>query len=153
IIQKDHYLYTITTGSKVLHKIQVAPGFKDSELYVGDFVRLHWEDSECYIDLLYERKNAITKASSNVAKSYHVHSYEQILATNVDQLFIMIATDQRFTLSKFERYMLIFNQKNLQLNILISKADDEEKTLEMIKTISLHHPKVKIRPVSMYHKE
>lgn len=153
IIQKDHYLYTVTTGNKVLRKIQVAPGFKDCELYVGDFVGLHWEGGEFYIDQLYERKNAITKASSHAAKSYHVHSYEQILATNVDQLFIMIASDQRFTLSKFERYMLIFNQKNLQLNILLSKADDEEKTLEIIKTISLHYPKVKIRPVSIYHKK
>lgn len=150
IIQKNNNLYTIATINRIIPKVKVANKFSDESFYVGDFVVYHFHDNDYYLEKLLERKNIISKASSHAAKSYHVHSYEQILATNVDQLYIVIAADQRFTLSKLERYLMTFNQENLELNILLSKADYIEEAKEIIEIIHATYPEVKITPVSIY---
>ncbi|MDW0117010.1 ribosome small subunit-dependent GTPase A [Sporosarcina thermotolerans] len=153
VIQKNNHLYTIATIDKIIPRVKVAHKLTDKDFYVGDFVMFNWQDDDYYLEELLQRKNVISKASSHAAKSYHVKSYEQILATNVDQLYILIAADQRFTLSKLERYLMTFNQEKLELNILISKADYIEETKEIIETIHSNYPKVKITSVSMHQGE
>lgn len=60
-------------------------------------------------------------------KSYHERKDEQILATNVDRIFILIVADQKFTIGKFERYILTFKNDMNDLNIIITKSDYEDK--------------------------
>ncbi|SHF60294.1 ribosome small subunit-dependent GTPase A [Ornithinibacillus halophilus] len=153
IIMKNNYLYTVATMDQIISQVKVAHKISEWEFYVGDFVMLNREDGDYYLEKLLERKNVISKASSYAAKSYHVHSYEQILATNIDQLYIMIAADQRFTLSKLERYLMTFNQENMDLNILITKADYIEETIQIMESIHSTYPKLKITPVSMYQQD
>lgn len=153
VIQKNNHLYTIATLEQIIFQVSVAHKRIDKDFYVGDFVLFNQQGDEYVLEELLERENIISKASSHAAKSYHVSSYEQILATNVDQLYIVIAADQRFTLSKFERYMMTFHQEHVELAILLSKADYEEETREIIETIHLSYPDVKIMPVSMHKPE
>lgn len=153
IIQKNSHLYTIATVDKIIPRVKIDHKLIEKEFYVGDFVVFNWQMDDYYVEELLERKNVISKASSHAAKSYHVSSYEQILATNVDQLYIVIAADQRFTLSKFERYLMTFNQDNLELNILLSKADFLEETIKIQEIIHSSYPKVKIMSVSVQHSE
>ncbi|MET3557368.1 hypothetical protein ABID29_000477 [Streptococcus rupicaprae] len=47
-----------------------------------------------------ERRNSIVKAKNTTAKDGYFSEVDQILASNVDQLFIVMALDQRFSLSK-----------------------------------------------------
>src|SRR5699024_9707979 len=79
IIQRNNHLYTIATINRIIPKVKSA--YNDG-FYVGDFVLYNWQDDGCYLNQLLNRKNIISKASSHAAKSYHVHSYEQILAAN-----------------------------------------------------------------------
>lgn len=153
IVQKDYFLYTIATKTEIISNVKIAPQLIHDELYVGDFVAFNWKDQDCYIEQVFKRKNMVSKAFSHAAKSYHDSSYEQILATNVDQLFIVLAADQRFTLPKLERYLLTFQQQSLNLNILLSKADYVEETKGIIELIASYYPKINIMSVSIYQNE
>lgn len=153
IIQKNNHLYTIATLDQIIHHVKAAHKLKDKDFYVGDFVLFNQQDDECLLVELLERKSVISKASSHAAKSYHVTSFEQILATNVDQLYIVIAADQRFTLSKFERYMMTFHQEHVELIVLLSKADYEVETKDITRTIHASYANVKIMPVSIHQPE
>ncbi|HLQ71968.1 MAG TPA: ribosome small subunit-dependent GTPase A [Bacillota bacterium] len=150
IIQKNSHLYTIATTSQIIPQVVHR---SDIDYYVGDFVVFDWQDEVYYIKDLLDRKNVISKASSHAAKSYHVHSYEQFLATNVDQLFILIAVDQRFTLSKLERYLMTFHRDDLDVTILISKVDFKEKAEYIMKMIQDTYPRLNVIPISMYHQD
>jgi len=152
IIQKNNYLYTIATHKHIIPDVVVAHDI-GMVLYVGDYVTYKMQDGECFLVELLERKNVISKASSHAAKSYHVNTYEQILATNVDQLYIIMAADQRFTLSKLERYVMTFNQPDLDINILISKADYLNETEQITKIVHSTYPHLHITPVSIYRPE
>lgn len=153
IIQKNNHLYTIATVNQIIPQVKVAHKLINKDFYVGDFVLFNQQDEECILVELLERKNVISKASSNAAKSYHVTSHEQILGTNIDQLYIVIAADQRFTLSKFERYMMTFHQEDVELIVLLSKVDYEEEAKDITGTIHASYPNVLVMPVSIHQPE
>src|SRR5699024_2535008 len=150
IIQKNNHLYTIATINRIIPKVKSA---YNEGFFVGDFVLFNCQDDDCHLKQLLDRKNVISKASSHAAKSYHVRSYEQTIAANVDQLYILIAADQRFTLSKLERYLMTFNQETIEMNILISKADYMDGTKEITDMIHATYPGLKITPISTYQQD
>lgn len=91
-------------------------------LFVGDIVALSTEGNHERLHVV-ERKNKIQKANNTTAKSYHFSDQDQVLATNIDQLFILISLDQNFSISKLERYVLVFSQQEVNLTIVLSKKD------------------------------
>ena len=109
---------------------------------IGDFVEIIEYNGENIILRNYERNSLITKASSTVKKSYAHNEEEQNIAANVDQLFILIASDQRFTLSKFERYLLTFNNMVKDIKVIISKSDHIEKARIIQSEINSIYPNV-----------
>lgn len=127
----------------------VAKSSTQSVYYVGDYVQLVEVDKRFYIVKVFERKNSIHKARNETTKSFHQASDEKILATNVDRVYIALAADQRFTLGKLERYLLVFNQAHVDLEVLITKSDKIEKaqTIQMI--IEKHYPMITVRLLSI----
>lgn len=104
--------------------------------YVGDLVTYDGQKLA-----LLERRNKISKASNRTVKNYRDRPKEQVLATNVDQLFILIALDQNFSLAKLERFYLVFYQEVIDLHFILSKKDlvaDYQKTLDEIDNLYPH---------------
>ncbi|MFC3899607.1 ribosome small subunit-dependent GTPase A [Aliicoccus persicus] len=153
IIEKRHYYYDVFYNGRVLRNIEKVRKLYETSIVVGDFVSLANYEGVTYIDALNERKSKVSKQSSHASKSFNENHDEQLLAANVDQVFILIAADQRFTLSKFERYYAVFNQPNIDLHVLISKADYVENMITIIDEISSVYPNIMITPISMNQEE
>lgn len=153
IIEKRHYYYDVFYNGEVLKNIEKVRKLYETSTVVGDFVSLADYEGITYIDTLNERRSKVSKQSSHASKSFNENHEEQLLAANVDQVFILIAADQRFTLSKFERYYVVFNQPNVEVHVLISKSDYVEKMIEIISEISSVYPEVTLTPISMYQEE
>lgn len=91
------------------------------KIIVGDYVS--YSPIEGKITKVYPRDNILSKVTSSAEKSWHVKSQKQLLASNVDEIWVMIAVDQRFTIEKLERYLETFRISDRDPIILLSKAD------------------------------
>lgn len=125
----------------------------DKDYYVGDFVSVTTVDNQLFITHCLTRENVISKARNTTSKDFLFHVEEQILATNVDQLFILIAADQRFTLSKLERYLMVFSGMVKDIKILISKNDYQLKTEKILEDVSRVYPHLRICSYSILNEE
>lgn len=151
VIERNHHMFDVATAEQLMSSVQLVSRLYDADVVVGDFVSIIKIDEHIFINEIYPRTTIISKQFSEASKSMKVNQNEQSLAANVDQLFILIAADQRFTLGKFERYMMAFNREEIDINILVSKADYTDKTLEIITDISMTYPDITITPISIYH--
>lgn len=133
--------------------IEILLNFEDADYYVGDFVKVDQIDHRYQIIQVFKRDSVISKATSTAQKSFSFNDEEQIIAANVDQIFILISADQRFTLSKFERYMLTFSNMVKDLKVIISKSDYVENADTIERTIAEIYPHIKIYRSSIFDKE
>ena len=140
VIEKTNFLYTVADTNNALKKAKTVTNLSSNEVFVGDYVEYVLFDDYNLITTVLLRINSVSKKESYAAKSFHESEHEQILATNVDQLFILIAADQRFTLSKFERYVLTFYQENIDMHVLISKGDFKDLSEEIKQKILSVYP-------------
>ncbi|HEP1794934.1 TPA: ribosome small subunit-dependent GTPase A [Streptococcus suis] len=118
--------------------------------YVGDIVELEQIGSQMKIKSIQERKNLVSKARNKTSKSYRYSKDSHVLATNVDQIFILLAVNQNLTLSKLERYALVFGQKNIQLLFVLTKIDLVDDWAPFIQEVKELYPQLTIIPVSIY---
>lgn len=63
-------------------------------LLVGDFIEYTNDDE--IIDV-FKRESVLSKASSIAKKSFKQNKKEQLIASNIDRIVIIIAVDQHFT--------------------------------------------------------
>lgn len=153
VIEKTNYIYTVANQNNVLKKAKTVTNVSSTEVFVGDFVEYILFEDYNLITKVLPRINAISKKTSYAAKSFHEAENEKMLAANVNQLFILIAADQRFTLSKFERYVLTFHQEHLDMHVLISKGDFEELAEEIKKKILSVYTDFKVTVFSNLYEE
>lgn len=150
-LEEDSSIYRIVgrmrdrfeLANRFIQGIQVSTGPKEENLVIGDFVQVTEFEDKYFITKRLERSSLLSKAANTTSKSLAYSSEEQLLAANVDQLFILIAADQRFTLSKFERYLLTFSGMVDKTHVLISKSDyqtNAEKIYQTIKSVYSHIP-------------
>lgn len=111
--------------------------------YVGDFVT--YQNNQI---VLVTRKNLVTKSHNMTLKSDHQLKKEQILASNVDQILILIALDQRFSLSKLERFYLVFAQESIDLQIILTKKDLVSDNQAIINQVNHLYPQIKVTAIS-----
>lgn len=146
IIQRHAEFFKVVTLNTTYTNVRAT----SDTVYVGDFVMLEKNEEHMFISEVLPRKSVVSKKSNTTAKSLHENEAEQVLATNIDQLFIVIAVDQRFTISKFERYLLTFSQEDLTVNVIISKSDLTEDMLMITNEIELFYPHIELIKFSMY---
>jgi ribosome biogenesis GTPase len=102
---------------------------------VGDWVlaRKENEDDEALIEFVLPRKTTlIRKVSGKVIE-------EQIIATNIDIVFIFMSLNQDFNLRRLERYIALVHSSNAKPIIILSKTDlvdDYKDKLEQVKDIA-----------------
>lgn len=125
----------------------------DIHSYVGDIIELEQIGSHMQIKSIHERKNLVSKARNKTSKSYRYSKDSQVLATNVDQIFILLAVNQHLTLSKLERYALVFGQENIELVFVLTKIDLADDYTTFIQEAKEVYPHLTVVPVSIYHPE
>jgi len=110
---------------------------------VGDWVglKINKEINMCHIQLLLPRKN---KLSRKVAGK---KSEEQIIASNIDIVFIFTSVDQDFNIRRLERYLSMVYEINAQPIIILNKIDtckNLDEYTEETKTIFKNIPVIPI---------
>ncbi|MBU2515850.1 ribosome small subunit-dependent GTPase A [bacterium] len=122
---------------------------------VGDWVIYKWQPGDEYaiIQTLLNRQNAVSRAASGTAnlKNGPVLD-EQVMAANIDTVFIVSGLDRDFNLRRIERYLtLVYNSQAMPV-IILNKSDlcpnPEEKRVQVesialgvpVHLISAHEP-------------
>jgi len=85
---------------------------------VGDWVAIaEYEENKALIHTVFPRKTIIERQA--VGK----FGEKQIIATNIDYAFIVVAVDRDFNINRIERYLAICNASVIKPVILLSKID------------------------------
>lgn len=127
---QDRHANTINRLSKKPHQ---------EALYVGDWVSYNENTNDWQLS---QRHHVISKASNRTLKNEHHKPSTQVMATNVDQVFIFIAVDQQFSLAKIERYFLVFYQPDIELYLVITKIDLQLHDRAIIDDIKKLYPEI-----------
>jgi len=112
---------------------------------VGDWVALTIYDSyNSIIHKILPRYSIISRkaiASTNTI---------QIIATNIDYAFIMLAVDRDFSINRIERYLTICNASHIEPIIVLNKIDliDQQQLKQLISSIKKRINTVAIHAIS-----
>jgi ribosome biogenesis GTPase len=108
---------------------------------VGDWVAVqYYENSNAIIHHILPRRTCISRKTSG--KEFD----EQIIAANVDIVFIIQSLDHNYNLNRLERFLVVAAESGATPAVLLSKADlisaDELKT--KIEEVSRHSPGIRV---------
>jgi len=151
VIQKEHYKYKIVKEDGTV--LTAMPATPDKQCYVGDYVMYQEFEEAYHIMQIYPRETIVSKAKNQTAKNYNEEIGEQILGTNVSQIFVLIAANQRFTFGKLERYLMTFSRDNIKVDVIISKADYSDQAEKIKGMIHDIYPDIDVKLMSVYQEE
>ncbi|WP_440951824.1 ribosome small subunit-dependent GTPase A [Methanococcoides sp. FTZ1] len=114
---------------------------------VGDFVVLldQSELHSCTIVDILPRKTCLARGSAGQS------SEEQVIAANIDTIFIVTAAGKDLNMRRLERYLTIVHSSGVRPVILVNKidlADDPEQLIENTKVIAGDVPVIAISALS-----
>lgn len=97
----------------------------EEHIVVGDWVALKQEDgSSAVIDALLPRKSAVTRKLSGGRKSKSGGALrEQVIAANMDIIFILTGLDQDYNPRRIERYLALVWNSGASPVVVLNKAD------------------------------
>lgn len=148
VVSETRQSYQIGLASGELVTVKKAYG--DPAYVVGDLVQLAESKGGLVIADLLVRERVVKKAVNQSLKDYRKTRDSQFLASNVDQLFILIALDQNFSLSKLERFVLVFDQEGLELHVLLTKKDLCPDVDEQLAHLSSLYPQIAFTALSIF---
>ena len=112
---------------------------------VGDYVKVEKQEygyTHLILDIE-DRKNAI----------YRLHNGKnQIMAANIDIVFVMSSMNDDFNISKIERLVIIGLQSNSKVIVVLTKSDLVKDTSHYVKTIKERFPNIDVITVSSVNK-
>ena len=115
---------------------------------VGDYVSVQRLDEQrALIHAILPRKNTFSRKEAGQVVQ------EQIVATNVDTVFVFAALNQDYNVRKIERMLIFVWESNAMPVVLLSKADlcdTIEQKIEEVRDIAIG---VAVHAISAWHKE
>lgn len=91
---------------------------------VGDYVIINKDDYDNYtIEKIVNRKNTLKKLSVDRTTEKYKNGKEQILASNVDIVFIVTSLNNDFNIARLERLVLLGNKANSKIAFILTKSD------------------------------
>ena len=143
VIKSTGNLYTIITSAKEKVDCKLTGRYRLEDLkstnpiVVGDWILFERIPGETIgrIKEVLERKNYIIRKSSNLSKTY------QIIASNIDQLFLMATVEYPKTFPEFiDRYLVTAEAYNIPAILLFNKIDlyDQIQLDEMKQLIDIY---------------
>ncbi len=117
---------------------------------VGDWVILdhlevHSSDSDSQVAVI---QSILPRTSKFSRKSAGKTSEEQIIATNVDTVFLVNALNLDFNVRRIERYLTLAWESGATPVILLSKADISEDLQEKVQEVEASAIGVPVHPIS-----
>ena len=111
---------------------------------VGDFVLAEWpaDESPATIRSLFPRKSCFLRRAAGSAKQ------EQVVAANIDTVFLCMSLNQNFNLRRLERYLSIAYDSGAEPVVVLTKADLCPGVEEKIAQVRNAAPDAKILAVS-----
>lgn len=124
VISQEKGIYRISDGAS--EKLAVVSGkFRfdtDSAAdfpAVGDYVIAKWpdDDSSAVIQSVFPRKSCFSRKAAGPGKQ------EQIVAANIDTVFLCMSLNQNFNLRRMERYLAVAYESGAEPVVVLTKAD------------------------------
>ncbi len=154
VINEQKELYTVMmengeiharVSGKFLHQAVVRSDFPA----VGDWVAVTVEDDFAVIHAVIERKSSFSRnvAGSNKRKSGGI-TEEQIVAANIDTVFIVTGLDKNYNLRRIERYLTLAWNSGASPVVILNKSDLCENIEEIISEVEIVSPGVPVHAVS-----
>jgi ribosome biogenesis GTPase len=135
IQRKTQYLALTATGELRAHiagKLRFTAGAHVELPVVGDWVAIRRRSDEDHGSIIGVLPRQ-TKFSRKVAGR---EDEEQIMASNIDVVFVVTALDDTLNLRRLERYMVLAVQSNVRPVILLNKADLCEDPQVVLREVS-----------------
>ena len=120
--EKGSYKISDGTGVKaavVSGKYQYAVRTASEYPAVGDFVLAQWpeDDSQAVITGLFPRKSCFIRKAAGSGKQ------EQIVAANIDTVFICMSLNHNYNLRRLERYLSVACESGAEPVVVLTKKD------------------------------
>lgn len=135
VIQEHRDSYVISNGKEILRaevsgKFRYEVSVREELPSVGDWVLVHkLEEQKAIIHKLLPRKSKFSrKAAGNTTK-------EQIIAVNIDTVFLVNALNQDFNPGRIERYLIMAWESGANPVIILSKADLCKELVEKVNEV------------------
>lgn len=97
---------------------------RDELPVVGDYVIINKDEYDNYtIEEIVNRKNTLKKLSIDRTTEKYKNGKEQILASNVDIVFIVTSLNNDFNIASLERLVLLGNKANSKIAFILTKSD------------------------------
>lgn len=127
---------------------QATPGADPVLPAVGDWVVLRSRPGLDVVEAVLERRTAFRRRAASYGSR---ESQEQVLAANVDVVFIMVAADSPRNVRRIERYLAVASGSGARPVVLLSKADlasSLDQSREQAEAVSAGIPVIAVSSVS-----
>ena len=124
VISQEKGIYKISSGTEI--KAAAVSGKYRYEVQtvsdypaVGDYVLAEWpeDSSSAVITALYPRKSCFIRKAAGSGKQ------EQVVAANIDAVFICMSLNQNYKLRRLERYLSAAYESGAEPVVVLTKAD------------------------------
>ncbi|HPB47626.1 MAG: ribosome small subunit-dependent GTPase A [Spirochaetes bacterium] len=115
---------------------------------VGDWVVLKLDQylNQGIIYKVLERKNFLCRQS--IDNRSNINADQQIIASNIDTVFLVVALGRDFNISRIERYLLLVQNSGASCIIILNKSDLVDSTTEYIEKILSIKDDISVYPIS-----
>ena len=141
VIKSTGSWYTVEAKGGLLYECRIKGRFRldniksTNPIVVGDFVEINKEEDSWMIIKLFERKNQIVRKSVNLSKQTH------IIASNIDQAFLIVTLAFPETTTGFiDRFLVSANAFGVEVILLFNKNDlyESNTLLKQDKIINIY---------------
>jgi len=117
---------------------------------VGDWVQIVPIDKDTAII-----RSVLKRYSTLERKTVGKYGENQLIATNINTAFIVMAVNQDFKLNRLDRYISICNEGQIEPIVVLTKIDllDNEDVHGYIDQITQRHKSISVIPVSIFKTE
>jgi len=146
VISEHKERYVVKTSEKeyeaeILGNLRFTAQSRSDLPAVGDWVAISaYDEDKALIHAVFPRKSMVER--QKVGKL----GEKQIIAANIDKALIVQAVDRDFSINRFERYLTICNNSNVQPIIVLNKIDLVDTTV-LSQMMDAVHKRIKNVPV------
>lgn len=146
VVAEHREMYTILVNGKtmpaeVTGRLMYSASSRKDFPAVGDWVAVQlYENSHAIIHHILPRRTCISRKTSG--KEFD----EQIIAANVDIVFIIQSLDHNYNLRRLERFLVVAAESGATPVVLLSKADvvNESELNEKVEEVRRHSPGIHV---------
>lgn len=150
VIREDKERYIVKTdkneySAEIIGKLRFTAQSRLDYPAVGDWVVISGCDEKtAFIHDILERNTILQR------KAIGKEGESQLIACNVDTAFIIQSVNRDFNLNRFERYLAICNQADIETILVISKTDlvGKDELIDILKSINDRIPNVTVVAIS-----